>query len=374
MSHRQRLLTATLLAALVSVFGASAASAQEDQAPADDTEQPSPVPAAPLENAPADVPPEVEVIHSWALGPAGSADPAEAGNRSTLSYTADPGATINDAVTLYNLGNVPLTFRIYSTDAFNDAEGNLALLAGDEQPTQIGSWVDLDTEEITLDAGLQATIPIVVNVPDDARPGDHTGAIIASSEAQGTGEGGDTVVLDRRTGTRLLLRVNGPITADLAVTDLQTSYEPSINPLGGAATVNYRVENRGNVRLAGTSEVSVSGLFGLGGKKLPPVEIPELLPGEGLDFRVAVDDVPAFGWSTAEVALTAISSGGGVEGETSTSSASAFAPPVALLLFMLLALLLWIAVRATRRHRNRNQPEVLVVEPPTGFEREPQHS
>ena len=51
------------------------------------------------------------MIHSWALAPAGSLDPNEAGNRPNLSYTADPGAVVEDAVTLFNYGTAQLTFR-----------------------------------------------------------------------------------------------------------------------------------------------------------------------------------------------------------------------------------------------------------------------
>ena len=70
--------------------------------------------------------------------------------------------------------------------------------------------------------------------------------------------------LDRRTGTRLLIRVNGPLTAELAVTDVSTDYSPALNPLAGSATVTYVVENRGNTRLGGTATAAVGGPFGIG--------------------------------------------------------------------------------------------------------------
>ena len=58
--------------------------------------------------------------------------------------------------------------------------------------------------------------------------------------------------------------------------------------------MTYRVENRGNVRMGGRQQVSISGPFGLFGKQNAFTDLPELLPGEGVDLRVEFDGgVPA---------------------------------------------------------------------------------
>ncbi len=49
----------------------------------------------------------------------------------------DP-ATVEDAVTIFNYGNVQLTFRIYGTDARNNEDGQFDLLPGDDTPTAAG--------------------------------------------------------------------------------------------------------------------------------------------------------------------------------------------------------------------------------------------
>jgi hypothetical protein len=147
--------------------------------------------------------PTVEQVHSWSLAPGGSSDPVQAGNRVDLAYDAVPGTTIDDAVTFYNYSNVTLNFRVYATDAFNNDTGEFDILPGSDEPTDVGSWVALAQENITVVPCSQATIPLTITVPDDASPGDHAGAVVASSATSGSNSDGQTVTVDRRTGTRM---------------------------------------------------------------------------------------------------------------------------------------------------------------------------
>ena len=43
-----------------------------------------------------------------------------------------PGGGRRIAVVLFNLGNVPMLFRVYATDAFNNVDGQFDLIPGDE--------------------------------------------------------------------------------------------------------------------------------------------------------------------------------------------------------------------------------------------------
>ena len=304
-----------------------------------------------------------EVVHSWALAPAGSDTSSGAGGRSSLAYAADPGSVIQDAVTLYNLGTEALTFRVYATDAFNNADGSFDLLPGSETPTGAGAWLSVQQEMVTVNPNRQVTIPITLTVPADAAPGDYAGSVLASSEAQSTGEAGDLVTLDRRTGTRLLVRVAGELTPDVAVTNISTDYSPALNPLAGSAKVTYTLENRGNVRLSGTSTVSVAGPFGIGRVFTESVQFEDLLPGQSIDVAGSLDDVPAFGLAFTKVEV--VPTGEGVEVATVNASSFTFAPPVAVLLGLLALLFGLLGARAYRRHRSGGGPPA-GTEPPPG--------
>lgn len=315
-----------------------------------------------------------ELVQSWTLTPGGSADGDAAGSRPNLSYQIDPGTVIEDTVIVYNLGNIPMDFHIYATDAFNNDEGEFDLLAGDEVPVDVGSWVTLAQEGIVLPPGKQATIPITITVPVDATPGDHVGAIVASNVAVSDNGAGQVVNVDRRTGTRIYIQVGGPLTRELAVTDLHTNYHQALSPFGGSADVTFRVENRGNVRLGGTPSVSIAGPLGLGKKTITLPELTELLPGQDVTVTATLDGVAALVLDSTTVTIEPVEPEdvGGVR--PAIGKDRTFAPPISVLMIVLALLLALMARRRFRSHRTavdtEIEPEPIVAQQP---ERQPQH-
>lgn len=293
-----------------------------------------------------------QLVESWALAPAGSATPDKPGNRPTLSYEVAPGTEVKDAVILFNYSNVQLTFRLYATDAFNNADGSFDLMPGDKKPKDAGSWVTLPQDNITVPAASQATLPISVKVPADARPGDHAGAVLASNAAQGSGADGKIVTLDRRTGSRMYIRVAGPLIPELAVEKVHTTYHPSLNPLGGSADVTYRIQNRGNVRLGVKQSVSVGGPFGLLTKRQHPKELPELLPGDGVTMKVTFNGVASSALAFTGISAIPVPVGGGA-GKVASAHRGAItlAVPFSLLALAAVVWLLLLARRSALRHR-----------------------
>ncbi|HVT77804.1 MAG TPA: DUF916 domain-containing protein [Acidimicrobiales bacterium] len=244
------------------------------------------------------------VVNAWAVAPVGpSVDPTQPSERPFLTYSVTPGQVIHDEVVLYNYSNVPLDFRLYPTDAFNNEQGAFDALPANQKAKDVGTWVKVDQENLALPAKTQAVVPITLTVPRQAAPGDHAGAILASSIAQGTGPNGQVVNVDRRTGTRIYVRVAGKLTPQLTVTKVTNTYKPSLNPFAGKAVVSYRVENQGNVRLAGKHHVSASGLLGIGKKSTKQADVPELLPGQGVTLHATFSGMPAtfLDFATAKV-------------------------------------------------------------------------
>lgn len=309
-----------------------------------------------------------EIIHSWALAPATSDD---GGSRPTLTYTADPGSVIDDAVTLFNFSNVPLTFRVYSTDAFNSDDGGFALLSGDEAPTEAGSWVELPQEFIQIGPGEQATMPIIITIPDDVVSGDHVGAILASSAGVGTDGGGGVIEVERRTGTRMLIRVNGPLRPQLSIEALTTDLRTSANPLGGKATVTYRIENTGNVSLGGSTRSSIAGPFGIAEQQSVPSGFPELFPGQGITITQEFNDVPALGVAVTRASVDPTDDSTGGQAPAASKQSLILAIPFSILLMLLAAILGVLGIRAYRRHRAADQTAPIEATP---AERESVHT
>jgi hypothetical protein len=297
---------------------------------------------------PTDLPAPGQEVQSWALIPANDV-PDRGGNRPNLTYVADPGAVITDAVTLMNLGTDVLTFRVFATDAFNNADGQFDLLVSDQKPVDVGSWVSFPQEMITVPAGKQVTVPMTITIPPGASAGDHVGAVLASSPTLAVADNGPVITVDRRTGTRIYLRVNGPLFPELAVTDVETTYHQAVNPLGGSARVTYRVENRGNVRLGGTAKLTIGGPLGLGEQQVVLPDIPELLPGQHVDLSTDIDDVPAGFRNSTTVSVQAVGSPDLGDVKAASSGDVTFAPPLFLLGVLLAVLFGLLALRAYRR-------------------------
>ena len=366
MTRRSRLHWAFALvaAALVAVAPVTAASAgtppgSTDPAATGDTEIDP--------NAVAVDPTQLQVTESWTLAPASSA--SETGNRPNLSYEIEPGETIEDAVTVYNLGNVPLIFDVYATDAFNSDDGTFSVLPGDKEPVDVGTWFTLDQELISVPPGMQTTIPFTLKVPRDATPGDHVGAVLAASATKGSGDNGETITVDRRTGTRLYVRVAGELRPEFGISNLEADYDQSVNSFDGSTTVKFRVENRGNVRLSGNPIIETGGPLGALSKTVKMPEISELLPGEHADLSVVVTGVPALMVNGTTVSIQPKSDGASAP-PTTSSSTSQFAPPITLMLLLLVAVLVLLAMRQRRRRLTKNSaPKQL----PPAAQRELQH-
>ena len=340
MTTRRRL--ALLAITLASIAPALSASAQSPQ----QTDDPD---APPVESEISDEP-GAEIVHSWTLAPAGNDETGGGGNRSQLAYVADPGAVLQDAVTLYNLSNVPLVFRIYATDAVASPDGGIDYLGVDDVPTGAGSWVDFGAEQISVDAKTQVTIPITITIPQNTPPGDHIAGLLASNAAVSSGADGQVITLDRRTGTRLVARVNGPLNPELRIENVQTEYDGSLNPLDGSATVTYTVENRGNTLAGATIAASVAGPSGIGRQEIEPIELPEILPGQSTTITAEFDGVPALGVAVGRVELTP-SGVNSTEIESTSGQMLTSAIPIVILLGVLALLFGWLAMRAFARHR-----------------------
>jgi hypothetical protein len=306
------------------------------------------------------------IVQSWALAPTGT-DPGEPSTRPSLSYTAEPGSTVNDSVTLWNYGNVQLTFRVYATDAFNNADGAFDLLEGAKTPKDLGAWLTVPVRFVTVPAHAKADLPVTLTIPAGAEPGDHAAGILASNEAPGTGPDGKTVTLDRRTGTRVYLRVGGPLHPALAVTKAHSVYHPSLDPRKGDLDVTYTVRNVGNVRLGASQAITVKNIFGRSMKSATPKPIVELLPGNEVQLTRHFSGVAATVRDGAHIRLTPTSVGDAAPAKADATSrtASTWAFPW---LLLVLAVALTLLARGIRWYRQRPQggrPSAPSSRPPT---------
>ncbi|WP_336705984.1 WxL protein peptidoglycan domain-containing protein [Oerskovia sp. USHLN155] len=243
--------------------------------------------AAPVEPVPVGEP------VSWGVAPASAP---------TFDLVLDPGATVTDELVVTNHGDVPLDLAVYAADAFTSPTGALDVLPAGTPSEDLGAWITPDAARVAVGPGERVTVPFTLTVPAGATPGDHTAALVTSL-VTGAGEGG--VAVDRRLGTRVLVRVAGDLVPSAAITAVHAAYTGAWNPAGtGDAQVSYTVTNTGNVRLKGPLSATVAS--GVGSVSVPLGDLPELLPGDAITLTGTVSGVAPLGWLSASVTLAPV--------------------------------------------------------------------
>jgi hypothetical protein len=221
----------------------------------------------------------------WSVAPADSGGPD---GRISLRHTLAPGEEADDAIAVTNLAEATTVFAVRTGAGIVGDDGVFDI--GDPDPAGAGAWLTVggldDAGELALAPGETRVLPVRVSVPARATPGDHP-AGIAVGVTQGDG-----VELTHRIGIRAHLRVSGDIEPALRATVTSARFSPSWWPFApGRLTVEYELENTGNVRLGATLTATAEGPGGLGRSESPLDPLEELLPGERVD-RVATLRAP----------------------------------------------------------------------------------
>ncbi|HUW01505.1 MAG TPA: hypothetical protein VMW08_04045, partial [Acidimicrobiales bacterium] len=219
-----------------------------------------------------------------------------------------PGQVIEDKVRVANFADEPRTFLLYAADGYNTSDiGTFALRSQDEESTDVGSWISLEVDQWTVPPQSQVDIPIRVEVPAGAAPGDHVGGIVALRLASTATEAQNDIGLTVQNGigARMYIQVEGPARPELAIDQLETTYASPTLPLGsGEATTTFRIANIGNVRLSPTVHFEATGLTG----SIDEADLgqyPDLLPGSSVSVSHRWTGVPNAGRVTQSVELVA---------------------------------------------------------------------
>jgi hypothetical protein len=297
---------------------------------------------------------------SWSVS---TASATAADYRAKYSYTnIEPGSTITDHFAVFNHGSQAVSFELYGTDATGTTASNvLIFMPSTKRPVDIGSWVffprHVSQLSVIVPADRGEILPFTIDVPRNAAPGDHVGAVMAQVSFQRTTRTGQVVTESQRIGAPIYLRVAGPLHAGLAVESVSATFHGTLNPLGyGYSTVSYTVQNTGNVLLSGSQRVTVSGPLGSATVQLK--SLPAVLPGRSVRMTAQSSATlyPA-GPFTARVRVRPAIPPGQPQLVTPmayvSASASLFATPWGLILLILVLAAIIVGMQQLLRFRRR---------------------
>jgi hypothetical protein len=287
---------------------------------------------------------------------AGPANATKPDGRTYFNYDASAGGRISDHLAVLNITRHPETLRVYTVDVDPGRDGGYVFPPRSAPRVGAGAWVAVGTPHASgvIRAKPRSTtiLPVRLQVPASATPGDHAAAVIVSLTALVKGKSGQRVHLEQRVATRVLIRVAGTLRPQLTIENLQAGYAGTLNPIAsGAATVRYTVRNTGNAILAGTQAVSVKGLFGSTAHATGLPAIPTLLPGGSYSATVHVPGVFPEVRETAKVTVSPKAVGPDVDSGLApvTTSTHFWAIPWILIVIILLLIIGWWLRRRRRR-------------------------
>jgi len=280
--------------------------------------------------------------------------------RGIYLFGATPGGRIEDHVAILNYSDQTATFLIRGTDAVNTPQGGFAALPIYERSHDLGAWIAVPRSDlsVTLRPRSDLIIPFLVEVPADATRGDHIGVITATLESSVISKSGQRLHLLQTVGTRIFLRVSGPLHPSLTITGLAVHDQGTLDPIGsGKAQVTYTVSNTGNVALGGLQTVYVSGLFGGRSTADPLPKIQLLLPGFSLKETAEVRGIFPEIQETAHVSVRPLYIEGSVAPPSGPfqASLSFLDIPWTLAAIIIVAIILLVLGWLRRRRRRRRR-------------------
>jgi hypothetical protein len=232
----RRMGAATLVVAALCVFGAAAPAFAQTTGPSPTT-------------PPGDTP-------SVGVTPTES-HPDDPNNGQWFVFQLDPGGTGRTEARIGNPATIPLTVKLYLADLVFGRDGTPTIPT--KTPTDIGAWGKFDQDSVTIQPGEIVRVGFTINVPADADPGDHVGAVVAEQQPEG-----GRIKIIKRIATRLYVTVPGDATKSFSIARVTKKLASGWWPRSLEVTTLLR--NTGRVRLE--TYVSVNGVISEGAEVL----------------------------------------------------------------------------------------------------------
>lgn len=269
---------------------------------------------------------------------------SEAGTLAELG-TVEPGQPVRDAVLVRSSFDEPRDVLLYAADAQPAQGGGFGFSGRGDEQTEVGRWLELERERVTVPAGGQVLVPYTLTVPPGTEGGEYVGAVVAEPVVEGASAGVQTRT---RFAMAVYLRVPGgapgatPGRGNPEGEIVVEGVEPGFDGSKACPVVRYRNDSQDVV-----DPVVVVTIDGpLGASSYRHERVGALLPDASAEVALPCLDRP-LGVGRINVELTS-PQGGGRESSDYTWLPWPFLVSL-LLLFLVLAALLTTLLRGVRK-------------------------
>lgn len=274
-------------------------------------------------------------------------------NGNWFVFDLKPGRSASTLARIVNPADVAQTVSLSIRDLLFTASGTPYLNPG--RQTDVGAWAHFDQPAVTLGPRTSTEVPLQVTVPTDAVPGDHFGAVVATSEPEQV-KGDSALRIVKRVAVRMYVTVPGVAVRSFRIGGITSTLDSWAFPR--YATVTVLLRNTGRIQL--DPQVSVAGRRASG---------PSALLARSVEAYTARVPIPLYGGPVNESVVVRTP----YPGLTRSADHSEFAVPwgligllfvLAWVVFGLAQLVRWRINRMRRLRADLRRLEALVVKRP----------
>lgn len=210
-------------------------------------------------------------------------DPSNPTTASYFIFGPQPGAVVQSQVRVSNGGTARGSAALYAVDATTGQTSGAVYLSRQDPKADVGAWISLGTQQVTLDPGQSQEVSFSVTVPGNARPGQHLGGIVAENEAlqQGSNSGPVQINIQHLSVIAVQINLPGAQTQKLEATSIKPGGEH------GYQILYVGLHNSGNVMLKPSGTLQVSDASGHQQKTMK-LSLDTFLPQTAIAYPVYV--------------------------------------------------------------------------------------
>ncbi|MBI5072007.1 LysM peptidoglycan-binding domain-containing protein [Candidatus Falkowbacteria bacterium] len=176
---------------------------------------------------------------------------------SIFVHTLEPGDVQEEGVRMVNNSAERKTMLVYAVDSTPSTGGAFACAQKSEISDDVGAWITLEKEEVTLEPGTNELVPFTIRVPQNASVGEHNGCIVMQEKKE-KAQDQSGVSLSFRTGLRVAITIPGELTRKLELVGFTVTKGKD-----GGFLLHPQVKNLGNVSIDADAQVITRYFFGL---------------------------------------------------------------------------------------------------------------
>lgn len=206
-------------------------------------------------------------------------------SESWFIYNLVSGEEKYDTLMIRNSSTKTLSAKIYSADGTTTADGSFTLEGVHEKRDNLGAWVSIPVETVTVAPGQERKIDFTIRIPKDASVGDHTGGIILENIDTQKDKGVNVIT---RVGVRIYETVPGLLIRKLKITDF------SWKLINDKVVFYFSLSNEGNTQLTPSGKLNYeNSLYGENGEF--EMNLGTVLPGKPTKVPITWVNTPLIG-------------------------------------------------------------------------------